>query len=59
MKNELFVTDNDRMAGVRAPVIADDDIGAQRQPINDLGFALVTPLRPDDNRIRHYFSPKK
>jgi hypothetical protein len=59
MKNELFVTDNDRVSGVRATMIADDDVRPKREPVNDLGFALVTPLRPDDNRIRHYFSPKK
>jgi hypothetical protein len=32
---------------------ADHDIGLLREPINDLAFALVAPLRADYDNIGH------
>ncbi len=36
-----------------AALEADHDIGLFGQPIDDLAFAFVAPLRSDDNYIRH------
>src|SRR5690606_25841377 len=46
-----------RMAGVMAALEAHDDIGAFRQPVDDLALALVAPLRADDHHIGHSVFP--
>ena len=44
---------DERMAGVVAALEAHDDVGALRQPVDDLAFTLVAPLRADDYDVRH------
>jgi len=41
------------MAGIMAALEAHHDIGALRQPIDDLALAFVTPLGADDHDIGH------
>jgi hypothetical protein len=41
------------MAGVVAALKAHDDVRVVGEEIDDLALAFVTPLRPDDNDIRH------
>jgi hypothetical protein len=45
--------DDQRVAGIVAALEADHHIGAFRQPVDNLAFSLVAPLRPDDNHIGH------
>ena len=45
--------DDKGMAGVVAALEAHDDVGALRQPVDDLALAFVAPLRSDDDHIRH------
>ena len=45
--------DDERVPGIVAALEADDDVGALRQPVDDLSLALVAPLRADDHHIRH------
>ena len=42
-----------RVARVMTALKPRDHIGAFRQPIHDLAFAFVTPLRADNHHIRH------
>src|SRR5919197_3042238 len=44
---------DDRVAGVRAAVVAADEIGALRQQVDDLALALVAPLGADDHGGGH------
>ena len=46
-------TDDQRMAGIVATLKAHDDVGAFREPIDDLALALVAPLRADYRYIGH------
>jgi hypothetical protein len=39
--------------GIVAALEADHDVGLGGQPIDDLALALVAPLGPDNNYIRH------
>ncbi len=48
-----LVADDQRVAGVVPALEADDDIGARRQPVDDLALALVAPLRADDDDVSH------
>jgi hypothetical protein len=41
-----------------AALKADDDIGALRQPVDDLALAFVAPLRSDDDYICHSGNPR-
>ena len=45
--------DDERVAGIVAALEAHDDVGALRQPVDDLALAFVAPLRSDDDHIRH------
>ena len=45
--------DDQRMAGVVPALKAHHDVGLLGQPIDDLAFAFVAPLRADDHHIRH------
>ena len=45
--------DDQRVAGIVTALETHDDIGALGQPVDDLAFSLVTPLRPDDNYVGH------
>ena len=45
--------DDQRVAGIVAALEAHDDIGALRQPVDDLALALIAPLGADHRDIRH------
>src|SRR5579872_4939550 len=52
-----FVSDTinyQRVASIVAALKANDHIGARRQPVDDLAFALVTPLRANYRYIGHF-----
>ena len=44
-----LVADHDRVAGVRAALVATDEIRALREEVDDLALPLVPPLRADDD----------
>ena len=48
-----LAVDHQRMAGVMAALKAHDDIGPDRQPVDDLAFSLVAPLGADNDNIGH------
>ena len=50
---EGLAADDQRVAGVMAALEAHHDVGGDRQPVDDLAFALVAPLGADNNHIRH------
>ena len=50
---EHLAVDHQRMAGVMAALKADDDVGADRQPVDDLALTLVAPLGADHHDIGH------
>ena len=45
--------DDEGVARIVAALEAHDDLGARRQPVDDLAFALVAPLGADYCDIRH------
>ena len=45
--------DDQRVAGIMPALEAHHDIGALRQPVDDLAFPLVPPLRADDYDVGH------
>src|SRR5437763_273417 len=47
------IADDERVAGVGAALKPHDDIGALRQPVDDLALALVAPLSADHRDIAH------
>src|SRR5213076_2926138 len=62
VQHELPGAGVDRVACVRAALIAHDEIGALGEHVDDLPFALVAPLRADDHdavglRSEHRPSP--
>ena len=50
---EHLAVDHQRVAGVVAALEADDDVGADRQPVDDLALAFVAPLGADHHHIGH------
>jgi hypothetical protein len=46
--------DDQRMSRIVPALKADHDVGLFGQPVDDLPFTLVAPLRPHDNNIRHW-----
>ncbi len=48
-----LAVDHQRVAGVMATLEAHDDVGLLGEPVDDLAFALVAPLRADHHDIRH------
>ena len=52
-----LVADDERVAGIVAALEAHDHVGAAGQPVDDLAFALVAPLRADDGYIAQVNSP--
>ena len=48
-----LLADHQRVAGIVAALEAHDDVGALRQPVDDLALALVAPLGADHHHIRH------
>ncbi len=45
--------DDERMASIVSALKAHHYIGTLRQPIHNLAFTFVAPLRPDDHNICH------
>ena len=45
--------DDERVAGIVAALEAHDDVGALRQPVDDLALAFVAPLGADDDYVGH------
>ena len=61
-QDEVRVADDDGMAGVRAALVAHDQVGPLGEDVDELALALVPPLRPDDHhagglRVEHVGSP--
>ena len=50
---ERLAADDDRVPGVRAALVAADDVRLLRKQVDDLALALVAPLRADDDGRRH------
>src|ERR1051326_1264941 len=50
---ESLAVGDDRMAGVGAAIVANDEIVLFRQKVNDFSLGLVAPLQPDDTRAGH------
>ena len=48
-----LVADDDRVAGVRAALVAADEIRVLREQVDDLSLPLVAPLRTDDDGRGH------
>jgi len=46
-----LVADHQRVPGVVTTLEANDPLGMIGQPVNDLAFALITPLCPHDHHI--------
>ena len=55
MWRNLYVSplDDDRVPGVRAALVAADEVGVLGEQVDDLALALVAPLRADDDGRRH------
>ena len=49
-----LVADHQRVAGVMAALEAHHDVGALRQPVDDLALALVAPLGADHDDVCHF-----
>ena len=54
---ERLAVDDERVAGVVAALETHHNIGARRQPVDDLALALVAPLGADHGDIRHPLNP--
>ena len=50
---EHLAVDHQRMAGVMAALETNDDVGGERQPVDDLALPFVAPLGADNNDIGH------
>jgi hypothetical protein len=50
---EDLVPDADRVTGVRAALVAADEVGLLGEQVDDLSLALVSPLRAHDDGGRH------
>ena len=48
-----LAADDDRVPGVRAALVAADEVGLLGEQVDDLALALVAPLRADDHGRRH------
>jgi hypothetical protein len=62
MKDKLLFAENDRMPGIGAALISNDDICDIGQDINDLALSFVTPLSTHHHqtpamRTKHWQSP--
>ena len=53
MENKFLSFQDDRMAGIVPPLESHDDIGELRQQVDDLSFALISPLRSYNHNIAH------
>jgi hypothetical protein len=50
---ERLAVADDRVARVRAALVAADEFGALGEQVDDLALALVAPLRADDHGGGH------
>ena len=48
-----LAVDDDRVAGVRAALVAAHEVGLLGEQVDDLALSLVAPLRPDDHGRGH------
>ena len=48
-----LAVDDQRVPGIVAALEAHDDIGLDRQPVDDLAFSFIAPLGADDDNIGH------
>ena len=53
VQHRLHAAHHQRVAGVGAALVADDDVGPRGEEVDDLPLPLVAPLRADDDDIRH------
>ena len=53
VERERLAVADDRVAGVGATLVAADDVRVQREEVDDLPLALVTPLGAHDHGGRH------
>jgi hypothetical protein len=53
MQHILFGTDDDRVAGIAPTLVSHNDIGIKAEKVNDLPFALIAPLGPNQQCTRH------
>ena len=53
VRDQLLPVDDERVAGVGAAAVAEDDVGELGVEIDDLAFAFVAPLGADDHHIGH------
>jgi hypothetical protein len=53
MQDHRLTAYNDGVPGVIPPLKPDDHIGEFSQKVNDLPFALISPLHPNNNNISH------
>src|SRR4051794_632818 len=53
MELEDLVAEHQRVAGVVAALVANDERGLLGQEVGRLALALVAPLEPDDHGCRH------
>src|SRR5262249_40183789 len=53
-----LAVDDERMAGIVSALKANHYVGLLREPVDDLAFSFVAPLRADDHYIRHRIAPK-
>ncbi|MBF8280154.1 MAG: hypothetical protein HW385_1586 [candidate division NC10 bacterium] len=58
VEDNLFVSDDDRMAGVGAALVTGHGIEMLREEIDDLALPLIAPLRADDDYVGHRRSPR-
>jgi hypothetical protein len=55
MKYGLVAADDQRVAGIVPPLVADDGLRVIREPIDDLSFAFIAPLGADDYNVLGHF----
>ncbi len=53
VEDVLFLADDDRVAGIGAPLVAGDDVNLVAQEVDYFSFSLVAPLCPHNNCYRH------
>ncbi len=54
VQDRFFAVDDERVAGVVAALKTDDDVRVPAEEVDDLAFALVSPLSPDDSDVSHF-----
>src|SRR5215470_17324981 len=53
LQDELFLANEDGMAGIMAALISRDNVEALGEQIHNFTFALVAPLRAKDDDVAH------